>query len=93
MAAISAALVKELRERTGGGMMDCKKALSEADGDLEKAALLLRERGIAKADKQAGRATSEGRIVGGIGVSGSPSGSIDDECAAAGIEAIQGSLL
>ena len=63
MAAISAALVKELRDRTGGGMMDCKRVLQEADGDVEKAALLLRERGMAKADKKAGRATSEGRIA------------------------------
>ena len=62
MAQITAALVKELRERTGGGMMDCKRVLQEADGDLDRAALLLRERGIAKADKKAGRATSEGRI-------------------------------
>lgn len=63
MAAITAALVKELREQTGGGMMDCKRVLVEADGDLEKAADLLRERGIAKAGKRAGRETTEGRVV------------------------------
>ena len=63
MAQITAALVKELRDRTGGGMMDCKRVLQEAEGDLDRAARLLRERGIAKADKKAGRATSEGRIT------------------------------
>jgi elongation factor Ts len=62
VAEITAGLVKQLRERTGGGMMDCKRVLEESGGDLEKAALLLRERGMAKADKKAGRATSEGRI-------------------------------
>ena len=49
---ITASLVKELREKTGAGMMDCKKVLTETDGDLEKAAELLRERGIAKAAKK-----------------------------------------
>ena len=63
MAEISAGLVRDLRERTGGGMMDCKRALEEAGGDLDVAARLLREKGIAKADKKAGRATSEGRIA------------------------------
>jgi elongation factor Ts len=62
VAEIPAALVRQLRERTGGGMMDCKRALEEAGGDLDAAALILREKGIAKADKKAGRATSEGRI-------------------------------
>lgn len=61
--AITAQQVKELREKTGAGMMDCKKALSEADGDLEKASQLLREKGIAKAASKAGRATKEGAIV------------------------------
>jgi elongation factor Ts len=63
VAEISASLVRELRERTGGGMMDCKRALEEAGGDLDVAARLLREKGIAKADKKAGRATTEGRIT------------------------------
>jgi len=63
VAEISAGQVRELRERTGGGMMDCKRALEEAAGDLDVAARLLREKGIAKADKKAGRATSEGRIA------------------------------
>ena len=49
---ITAALVKELREKTGAGMMDCKKVLTETDGDMERAAELLRERGIAKAAKK-----------------------------------------
>ena len=55
MAEITAALVKELRERTGAGMMDCKKALSATDGDLEKAIDFLREKGLAAAAKKAGR--------------------------------------
>ncbi|MBO8167764.1 MAG: translation elongation factor Ts [Thermoanaerobacteraceae bacterium] len=59
---ISAKLVKELRERTGAGMMDCKKALQETDGDIEKAAEYLREKGIAKAEKKAGRIASEGVV-------------------------------
>jgi elongation factor Ts len=57
---ISAGLVKELREQTGAGMMDCKRALQETDGDLEAAKRLLRERGMASAGKRAGRATTEG---------------------------------
>ena len=60
MAAITASLVKELRERTGAGMMDCKKALTNCDGDLAKAADWLRENGIAKAVKKAGRIAAEG---------------------------------
>ena len=59
---ISASLVKELREKTGAGMMDCKKVLTETDGDLEKAAELLRERGIAKAAKKSGRVAAEGMV-------------------------------
>jgi len=62
MTAISAAMVKQLREQTGAGMMDCKKALSEADGDMEKAVDLLRKKGLATAAKRAGRAMSEGTI-------------------------------
>ena len=60
--AISASLVKELRERTGAGMMDCKKALQECEGDQEKSRLWLREKGLAKAQKKSGRATSQGFI-------------------------------
>lgn len=63
MAQISAALVKELRERTGSGMMECKKALQETDGNLEAAIEHLRKTGQAKAEKKAGRTAAEGRIV------------------------------
>jgi elongation factor Ts len=59
---ISAANVKELRERTGAGMMECKKALQETDGDMEKAIDLLRSRGAAKAAKRAGREAREGAV-------------------------------
>ena len=59
---VTAALVKELRARTGAGMMDCKKVLTETDGDLEKASELLRERGIAKAAKKSGRVAAEGMV-------------------------------
>ncbi|MBL0846884.1 translation elongation factor Ts [Mammaliicoccus fleurettii] len=60
MMAISAKLVKELREKTGAGMMDCKKALTETDGDIDKAVDYLREKGIAKAAKKADRIAAEG---------------------------------
>jgi elongation factor Ts len=59
---ITAALVKELRERTGAGMMECKKALVEANGDLAEGEVVLRKRGISSAGKKAGRATSQGLI-------------------------------
>ena len=59
---ITAELVKELREKTGAGMMDCKKVLTETDGDMEKAAELLRERGIAKAAKKSDRIAAEGLV-------------------------------
>ena len=59
---VTAALVKELREKTGAGMMDCKKVLTETDGDLEKAAELLREKGITKAAKKSGRIAAEGVV-------------------------------
>ncbi len=59
---ITASMVKELREKTGVGMMDCKKALSESDGNFEKANELLRKKGIASAAKKAGRETSQGLI-------------------------------
>ncbi|NLY47099.1 MAG: translation elongation factor Ts [Tissierella sp.] len=59
---ISASLVKELRERSGAGMMDCKKALVETNGDVEKAIDLLREKGLASAAKKAGRIASEGLV-------------------------------
>ena len=62
MATITADAVKELRERTGAGMMDCKRALEESGGDVEKAVLLLRERGMAAAAKKSGREAREGLI-------------------------------
>lgn len=68
MTKISAALVKQLREQTGSGMMDCKRALSETDGDLEAAQDWLRAKGIAGAEKKAGRAASEGLV--GLAVDG-----------------------
>jgi elongation factor Ts len=62
MAEITAQMVKELREKTGAGMMDCKRALSESGGDMDAAIKHLREQGIAAASKKAGRTTSEGII-------------------------------
>jgi len=66
--AITAAMVKELRDKTGAGMMDSKKALSENDGDMEAAVDWLRAKGIAKADKKAGRTAAEGLV--GVSASG-----------------------
>jgi elongation factor Ts len=60
--AVTAAMVKELRERTGAGMMDCKNVLLETDGDMERAIEVLREKGLAKAAKKAGRVASEGLV-------------------------------
>ena len=59
---VSANMVKELREKTGAGMMDCKKALSETDGDFQKALDYLRQKGLATAAKRAGRVAAEGRV-------------------------------
>jgi len=61
--AITAALVKELRERTGAGMMECKKALVETDGDIDAAVEVMRKSGLAKADKKAGRIAAEGKVI------------------------------
>lgn len=66
--AISASMVKELREKTGAGMMDCKKALAETGGDVEAAVDFLRAKGIAKADKKAGRTAADGLV--GVAASG-----------------------
>ena len=80
---INAAQVKELREKTGVGIMDCKKALRECDGDIDKAVDYLRKKGIATAKKRGGRSTSEGQIqsyihaVGKIGVLVEVSGETD----------------
>ena len=62
MAKITAEMVRELRERTGAGMMDCKRALEETDGDMDKSVAALRERGLAAAAKKAGREAREGII-------------------------------
>ena len=62
MAEITAALVKQLRDKTGAGMMECKAALTEANGDMEAAIALLRKRGLASAAKRAGRVTAQGTI-------------------------------
>ena len=64
--AITSALIKELRERTGAGMLDCKKALEENNGDVEKAIDWLREKGIAKAAKKSGRIAAEGLVFGAV---------------------------
>src|SRR5690606_10450954 len=71
MAAISASLVKELRERTGLGMMECKKALSEADGDIDLAIENLRKNSGLKAAKKAGRTAAEGVVVTRVAEDGS----------------------
>ena len=60
---ITASMVKDLRERTGAGMMECKKALVETDGDLDSAAEVLRKSGQANADKKASRVAADGRVV------------------------------
>jgi elongation factor Ts len=70
MAEISAKLVKELRDKTGAGMMDCKEALAGSGGDLAKAVEFLRKKGLATAQKRAGRATSEGTIASYIHMGG-----------------------
>lgn len=63
MAEVTAAMVKDLRAKTGAGMMDCKQALSETDGDMEKAVDFLRKKGLASAAKKSGRSTSEGKVT------------------------------
>ncbi len=70
MTKITAQLVNELRKRTGAGLMDCKRALEEFEGDLDKAAEHLRIKGIAAADKKAGRATKEGKVKGKVSPDG-----------------------
>ena len=77
---ISAAMVKELRERTGSGMMECKKALGEANGDLDVAVELLRKSGLAKADKKSGRTAAEGLIVVGSSADGRCAAMIEVNC-------------
>lgn len=78
--AITAAMVKDLREKTGAGMMDCKKALVESDGDQEKAVVYLREKGLAKAAKKAGRATSEGIVGNFVSADGKTGALVELKC-------------
>ncbi len=78
MAEISAQAVKALREQTGAGMMDCKKVLADAGGDMKRAVELLRERGLAKAGKREGRATSEGIVA--IAILGAQAGIVELGC-------------
>ncbi len=78
--AISAREVAELRARTGAGMMDCKKALEEAGGDLSRAAEILRARGITKAEKRAGRATSQGLVGAAVTADGSAGALVELGC-------------
>lgn len=70
MAKVSATMIKDLRERTGAGMSDCKKALVECDADIEKAIDFLRKKGLAKAAKKAGRAATEGAVTSYIHMGG-----------------------
>ena len=78
--AISAKTVKELRERTGAGMMDCKKALTATDGDMQKAIDWLREKGIAKAAKKSGRIAAEGAVAGLISADGKVGALLEVNC-------------
>ncbi|MGU9958200.1 MAG: translation elongation factor Ts, partial [Arenicellales bacterium WSBS_2016_MAG_OTU3] len=77
---VTAAMVKELRERTGAGMMDCKKALGETDGDLETAVELLRKKGAASAEKRAGRIAAEGMIASALSGDGSSGTLVEVNC-------------
>jgi elongation factor Ts len=80
MMAITAAQVKELRERTGSGMMECKKALVDAGGDMDAAIEMLRKTGLAKADKKAGRVAAEGLIAVGISDDGRSATLVEVNC-------------
>ena len=80
LAEISAGKVKELRELTGAGMMDCKKALAEANGDSARAIEILREKGIAKASKRVGRAGSEGRVIAAVSPDGRTGALVELNC-------------
>jgi len=80
MAEISATLVKELRDRTGAGMMDCKAALQEAGGEVEKAVEILRVKGQAQAQKRSGRAASEGQVASYIHAGGKIGVLVEVDC-------------
>jgi len=77
---ITASMVKELRERTGSGMMECKKALQEADGDIEVAIENMRKSGMAKADKKSGRVAAEGRVVIEVSEDGKSAAIVEVNC-------------
>ncbi len=77
---ITASMVKELRERTGSGMMECKKALQEADGDIDIAIENMRKSGMAKADKKSGRVAAEGRVVIEISDDGKSAAVVEVNC-------------
>ena len=78
--AITAAMVKELRERTGAGMMDCKKVLVETDGDLDAAIDVMRKSGAAKADKKAGRIAADGKVIIAISDDGKEAAILEVNC-------------
>ena len=78
--AITASMVKELRERTGAGMMDCKKVLTETNGDLEAAIDLMRKSGAAKADKKAGRVAADGKVVITVSENGQEASIVEVNC-------------
>jgi len=80
MAEITAQMVKQLRERSGAGIMDCKEALTECDGDMEKASDFLRKKGLATARKRAGRATSEGIVQSYIHMGGKIGVLVEVDC-------------
>lgn len=77
---MSTALVKELRDRTGAGIMECKRALDEADGNLDKAAEILRQQGIAKAGKKVGREARQGMIATYVHAGGRIAGMVEVNC-------------
>src|SRR5246127_3497940 len=77
MAEVTAALVKDLREKSGAGMMDCKKALQENNGDVEASMDWLRTKGLAKAAKKADRAAAEGLVAGKIAADGRTGGGVE----------------
>ncbi|KAG1707689.1 Elongation factor Ts [Nymphon striatum] len=78
--AITATMVKELRERTGAGMMECKKMLTETDGDMEAAIDLMRKSGAAKADKKAGRVAADGKVVITVSENGKEASIVEVNC-------------
>ena len=80
MAEITTQMIKELREKTGAGIVDCKKALQEAEGNMEKAIEILRKKGAAKAAKKAERATAEGIVVSYIHAGGKVGALVEIDC-------------